>query len=92
MLTLEANYPNPFTTRTEMIYELTESGYMSIRLIDISGKLVETITVNTFNSAGRHSITIDGSTLASGAYFVEMVFKDASGNLSREIQPVTVKR
>ncbi len=91
-LTLVANYPNPFATRTEMSYELSTSGYMSIRLIDISGKLVETITANTLRAAGRHSITIDATPLSNGTYFVEMVFKDASGILSREIQRVTVKR
>jgi hypothetical protein len=92
VLTLEPNYPNPFATRTEMNYELSASGYMSIRLIDISGKLVETITDNTFTSAGRHSVTIDASTLPSGTYFVEMVVTNSEGTLARKIQTITVRR
>jgi len=69
VLTLEANYPNPFATRTEMNYELSAGGYTSIRLIDISGKVVETISTNKFEQAGKTNFTIDGTTLASGTYF-----------------------
>lgn len=92
ILTLEANYPNPFSRYTQMNFELRTSGYTSIRLIDISGKLVETITANIFRAAGKHTFTIDGSTLPSGTYFVEMVVRNSDGKLAREIQPIMVQR
>ena len=91
-LTLEANYPNPFSGFTRMNYELRTSGYTTIRLIDISGKLVELVTANTFTAAGRHSFTLDGSHLPSGTYFVEMVFKDSEGKSSRVVKPIVVEK
>jgi hypothetical protein len=92
VLTIEANYPNPFATHTEMTYELMTSGTMSIHLIGISGRLIETITANTFISAGKHSFTIDASHLPSGTYFVEMLFKDTEGKSSRIVKPIIVQK
>lgn len=86
------NYPNPFSNHTEMIYELSESGYTSIRLIDISGKLVETIASNAFTTAGKYSFTIDGSHLPSGTYFVEMVYTNTEGKSSRIVKPIVVQK
>ncbi|MEA1987527.1 MAG: hypothetical protein U9N76_08585, partial [Candidatus Marinimicrobia bacterium] len=78
------NYPNPFSIRTMLIYELTEQfEELEINIYTISGKKI--FTINQYNSEtdilinniGYHEITWNGrdrynNFVANGVYFYEI--------------------
>lgn len=67
-ISVSQNYPNPFNGNTVISYNLNESTNVSVEVLDITGKVVKTITPGT-QGAGEHTLTIDGSNLAEGTYF-----------------------
>ena len=64
---LHQNYPNPFNPTTLISYSLPETGFVELTVFDSSGRRVATLQ-NGYQSAGNHSISFDGSALASGLY------------------------
>ncbi len=75
---LDQNYPNPFNANTSISYTLTEAGNVSLKVYDISGRLVTTL-VDQRQEAGEHEVTWDGSDVSSGVYFYKLqtsVFTD----------------
>lgn len=67
---LEQNYPNPFNPSTIIKYQLSEDGYVTLRVYDILGKEIATL-VNEFKQAGNYNsqFSIHNSQLTSGIYF-----------------------
>jgi hypothetical protein len=63
--------PNPFNPATAISYQLSANSLVSLRVYDVSGRLVATL-VEGQQEAGTHKVTFDGSKLASGLYFVRM--------------------
>jgi dextranase len=70
---LEQNYPNPFNPFTTIKYSLAKAGFVSLKVYDILGNIVETL-VNKEQSAGNFSVEFPShkSNLASGVYFYEL--------------------
>ncbi|MFQ5870433.1 MAG: T9SS type A sorting domain-containing protein, partial [Candidatus Zixiibacteriota bacterium] len=64
-------YPNPFNAVTNISYSLAEAGNVSLKVYDISGRLVETL-VNGPREAGEHIVTWDASKVSSGVYFYKL--------------------
>ncbi len=64
-----ANYPNPFNPSTSLYFTLPTEKHVKISLFNSTGRLVREIAEGTF-PAGGSKITIPGSDLASGNYFV----------------------
>ncbi|MDP2362258.1 MAG: hypothetical protein Q8M94_00660, partial [Ignavibacteria bacterium] len=62
---LGQNYPNPFNPSTKISYVLSEAGFVSIKVYDVLGKEVASL-VNREMTSGSHSVTFDGTNLASG--------------------------
>jgi hypothetical protein len=63
--------PNPFNGTAEIRYQVQDAGYVSLKVYDLSGRLVE-ILMDGLRQAGEHNATFDGAGLASGLYFVRM--------------------
>lgn len=66
--------PSPLRTRGAFEFKTTQPGRVSIRLFDVSGRLVRTITDEASSSAGYRRIEFDarddaGATLGAGIYF-----------------------
>lgn len=61
-------YPNPFTDQLTFKYKMPASGKVQIDIIDISGRLVNSIKVGNVD-AGEHLSQWNGSQLAPGNYF-----------------------
>jgi hypothetical protein len=66
------NYPNPFNPTTRIEFSLGERAQVSMRIYDMSGKVVRTL-VNETMSVGRHSASWNGEDeygrpVASGIY------------------------
>jgi hypothetical protein len=64
---LYQNYPNPFNSTTTIRYDLSESGWVTMRVFNVLGQSVVTL-VNSEMPAGRHAVDLDASTLTSGLY------------------------
>ena len=64
-------YPNPFNSVTNISFGLAETGYVSIQVFDLSGRLVETL-IDDDMSAGGHVTVWNGSDALSGIYLVRM--------------------
>ncbi len=65
---LSQNYPNPFNPSTNIDFEIPQSGFVSIKLYDMTGKEVATL-VNDFKPAGYYSINYSSGNISSGIYF-----------------------
>jgi photosystem II stability/assembly factor-like uncharacterized protein len=66
------NYPNPFNPSTRIDYSLPVEGKVKLEVFDIMGRRITTL-VNKNQSAGVHSVTFNGSNLASGVYFYRLI-------------------
>jgi hypothetical protein len=77
---LQAAMPSPFRAHTVLAYDLPRQGHVSLRIYDVSGRLVRSL-VSEVQSAGRHSVEWDGvdgagSSAGAGLYFTRL---DAAG-------------
>ena len=74
---LSQNYPNPFNPSTVLSYQLSVSGYVSLKVYDLNGKEVANL-VNENQQAGRYELNFDAGkySLSSGIYFYKI---NASG-------------
>ena len=67
-------YPNPFTTFTTICYSISTRGGVSMKIYDLSGRVVKTL-VNGEQEQGYYTIRWDGTDnrgerLSSGIYFI----------------------
>jgi hypothetical protein len=88
---LSQNYPNPFNPATRIAFGLSAPGQMSLRIYDVSGRLVRTL-MNDERPAGRHEELWDGRdssgrTVASGIYFCRL----KSGNFESTRRMILLK-
>lgn len=72
---LYQNYPNPFNPVTKIKYSIKNSGNISIKLFDITGKEVAVLTEG-FKSPGTYELIFNATDLASGIYFYKMISGD----------------
>ncbi|HEX2787957.1 MAG TPA: T9SS type A sorting domain-containing protein [Ignavibacteria bacterium] len=62
------NYPNPFNPATKIDYYLPKSGHTSLRIYDITGKMIAALVEGKMEK-GFNSIVFDAKSLPSGVYF-----------------------
>lgn len=72
------NYPNPFNPSTRIDYEIPSSGDVEIRIFNVNGELVKTLS-NASQPAGKYSVSWDGRNnndqpAASGMYICRVSF------------------
>ena len=67
--------PNPFTTTTTIGYSLPHAGNVSLKLYDITGKLVTTYAKG-YRNAGRFAFSVQRSELAAGIYILKLTTED----------------
>jgi len=68
---LYQNYPNPFNPSTIISYDLRSAGYVTIKIYDITGKLVKSL-VNKEQQPGTYNINFSSEGLSSGIYFYRL--------------------
>ena len=66
---LEQNYPNPFSSFTQIRYNLSDNSFISIQIKDIIGNDIETLYTG-FKLSGSYSIDWAPKNLNEGIYFV----------------------
>ncbi len=89
-LRLNENVPNPFSSSTNISYDLPASGAVTLRVLDLPGRVIRTVLANAWQEAGAHSTSIDLKGLPDGAYFCELSFTDSRGMVSRLVRRVTL--
>ncbi len=70
------NYPNPFNAETVLGYEVPESGFVELSILDLKGTEVKKL-VETFQNRGEYATTWNGldesgDNVSAGIYFVKM--------------------
>ena len=68
---LMQNYPNPFNPTTHIDFVLPQASKLTLRVYNLLGQQVSELANGRF-TAGRHSVTFDGSNLSSGIYFYRL--------------------
>ena len=68
VLTLHQNYPNPFNSATTVAFSLEEASHVTVRIYDLTGREVATLTDRRFEP-GRHETVWHAGSLPSGLYF-----------------------
>ncbi len=82
---LADNFPNPFNPVTRLKFALKEKGPVSLRVYDVSGRLVR-VLVDEVREAGSYEAVWDGTNdkgrgIASGIYFCRMEAGDYERSL-----------
>lgn len=85
------NIPNPFSLETEIVYSIPSKSYCSVKIYDVSGKLVRNL-VNGMFEPGCYRVRWDGTNdagmrLASGIYF----YRVSAGNLAVTKEVILVR-
>jgi hypothetical protein len=63
--------PNPFSGTTTISFSLPKPGNASLRLYDVTGKLVNTLA-SGYHNAGTSSFIVPRSSLSSGIYMLKL--------------------
>ena len=74
--TLSQNFPNPFSARTEIRYELPQAGRVEVEIFSITGQLVRRLDLSQ-QPPGNHVVIWDGldqggRPIASGVYIYRL--------------------
>jgi len=62
------NFPNPFSTITNIQFTLTETDNVSIKVYDVRGTLIAELANDTYIT-GTHNVVWDASDMQTGYYF-----------------------
>ena len=73
---LLANYPNPFNSRTQLVYRLAAPGAVRLEIYNALGQRVHTL-VDQFQAAGEYQVPWDarddqGAAVSSGVYVTRL--------------------
>jgi hypothetical protein len=73
------NYPNPFNPKTEISYQTSEAGRVTLKVYNVVGQEVATL-VDTDQPAGAHRVEWNAGTFASGVYLCRLVLTATNGD------------
>jgi hypothetical protein len=65
---LHQNYPNPFNPATSIVYDVLETGHVTLKVYNVMGQEVATL-VNADRNNGRYAAMFNATGLSSGIYF-----------------------
>lgn len=85
---LEQNYPNPFNPETLISYQISKSGYVTLKIYNVLGKEVATL-VDEFKQPGFYNCQLSTGSfqLSSGVYF----YKIQAGGFSQTKKMIFLK-
>lgn len=69
-------YPNPFSTITNIQFELIESTMVDVIITDLTGKIVGQPVMAQKMDAGTHTFSWDSQNVAQGTYMLRVVMGD----------------
>lgn len=68
---LHQNYPNPFNPSTDIVYEMPDDAFISVRIYNLAGQEISTL-VEGHQKAGLHRIQWTAGNVTSGIYFCRL--------------------
>lgn len=68
---LYSNTPNPFNPGTDIRFDIPKSGFVTLKIFDISGKELETLVKEKLDP-GKYKAVFNGSNLSSGVYLYQL--------------------
>ena len=83
---LKQNYPNPFNPETNIEFQVPSSGFISLKIYDISGREVENLFSGNLQG-GIYHINWNAKGNSSGVYFLKANF----GNATKTIRLILTK-
>lgn len=95
------NYPNPFTTHTQFMFEhnrCCDNLNISVQIYTVSGKLVKSIVHQTYSEGYRvDDIAWDGlddygDAIGKGVYVYKLTVRDGEGNTAHKYEKLVVLR
>ena len=89
---LEQNFPNPFGTSTAFSFTLPENGTVSLRILDMTGKVVATPISSVDYAVGKNQFKLNAGNLASGTYVYELSFVNGNGEISTLSRKMTLSK
>ncbi len=75
---LRGNYPNPFNPSTTIQFDLPETADVQIDVLDLLGRTMISIPVQSISAGVNRSVSIDASALSSGIYVYRVVARTTS--------------
>lgn len=74
------NYPNPFNSKTQIIYQIPEGGEISLKIYNLNGQIVKTL-IDQKQKEGQYEIIWNGMDdndhpVASGIYIAKLRFNN----------------
>jgi len=74
---LHGNFPNPFNPKTEISFSLPDAASVTLKVYDVTGRLVRELSSDQAFTAGTHTVVWDGrdanaQPMPSGVYFYQM--------------------
>lgn len=66
------NYPNPFNPVTNIKFSIPENCYVTLKIYDVTGRLVETL-LDGYIEAGYYNAEFNGMNFSSGIYYYTLV-------------------
>ncbi len=85
--------PNPFSSFTQINYLVPENGIVNLRLFDLTGADIKSLT-NSYHKSGNHTVIWDGTNsrgqlLKPGIYLLQIKVESVSGNnYNKEVKVV----
>jgi hypothetical protein len=83
---LEINFPNPFSTVTNISYTLQAGNFVKLAVFDLTGHEVKSL-VNKHQPSGSYSVTFDAGDLPEGIY----VYRLQSGRSEQSLKMVLLR-
>lgn len=81
-----SSYPNPFNPSATIVFELPKSSDVELKIFDMLGREAAVLLQGKM-SAGRHSVGMSASGLASGTYICRLI----AGNIIKSHKVLLVK-
>ena len=80
-------FPNPFNPVTQINYEITQYGLVTVKIFDIQGREVDQL-ISGYQNPGHFNLTWNAGNNASGMYFVAMTLQSGNTTISRDMKKI----
>jgi aminopeptidase YwaD len=81
-----SNYPNPVNNQTTIGFQLNSNAVVSLKITDITGKVITTLIDNEQKYSGLYEVPFDASMLESGMYLYVLITDN--GNLTKKMMVI----
>jgi len=81
------NYPNPFSSKTQIDYNLPETANVILKVYNLVGQEISTL-VNSVQEKGKYTVTFNGDNLRNGLYFYSIEIKGQKTNFTKALHMV----